>query len=110
MSLRGPDDDHAAAHRKMNVTSPRHCRRPGVARRQQPLTAGERRDLRAERADVLGLVADNDVAVAHANGADATDDLTIDAAIMSLNHLFYVQNWSAWMWISYPEVTPNPAP
>ncbi len=45
--------------------------------------------------DVLGLVADNDVAVVHANGADVTDDLTIDAAIMSLNHSFYVQNWGS---------------
>jgi hypothetical protein len=44
--------------------------------------------------DVLGLVADNDVAVAHASGANIADDLTIDAAIMSLNHSFYVQNWS----------------
>jgi hypothetical protein len=44
--------------------------------------------------DVLGLVADNDVAVIHASGADVTNDLTIDAAIMSLNHSFYVQNWS----------------
>ncbi|HUI47967.1 MAG TPA: pilus assembly PilX N-terminal domain-containing protein [Acidimicrobiia bacterium] len=44
--------------------------------------------------DVLGLVADNDVAVVHAANADVTDDLTIDAAIMSLNHSFYVQNWS----------------
>jgi Tfp pilus assembly protein PilX len=43
--------------------------------------------------DVLGLVADNDVAVVHADGADVTDDLTIDAAIMSLRHSFYVQNW-----------------
>jgi hypothetical protein len=43
--------------------------------------------------DVLGLVANNDVAVQHASGADVTDDLTIDAAIMSLNHSFYVQNW-----------------
>lgn len=44
--------------------------------------------------DVLGLVADNDVAVLHANNADVTDDLRIDAAIMSLNHSFYVQNWA----------------
>ena len=43
--------------------------------------------------DVLGLIADNDVAVVHASGADVTDDLTIDAAIMSLNHSFYVQFW-----------------
>jgi hypothetical protein len=43
--------------------------------------------------DVLGLIADNDVAVVHATGADVTDDLTIDAAIMSLNHSFYVQFW-----------------
>ncbi len=45
--------------------------------------------------DVLGLVADNDVAVVHANGANVTDDLEIDAAIMSLNHSFYVQNWAS---------------
>jgi Tfp pilus assembly protein PilX len=45
--------------------------------------------------DVLGLVADNDVAVVHASGADVQDDLRIDAAIMSLNHSFYVQNWSS---------------
>jgi hypothetical protein len=45
--------------------------------------------------DVLGLVADNDVAVVHASGADVTDDLRIDAAIMSLNHSFYVQNWAS---------------
>ncbi len=44
--------------------------------------------------DVLGLVADNDVAVVHAANATVQDDLTIDAAIMSLNHSFYVQNWS----------------
>ena len=43
--------------------------------------------------DVLGLVADNDVAVVHPSGANVTDDLTIDAAIMSLRHSFYVQNW-----------------
>ena len=45
--------------------------------------------------DVLGLVADNDVAVVHAANADVQDDLTIDAAIMSLSHSFYVQNWSS---------------
>ncbi len=44
--------------------------------------------------DVLGLVADNDVAVVHAANATVWDDLTIDAAIMSLNHSFYVQNWA----------------
>jgi Tfp pilus assembly protein PilX len=44
--------------------------------------------------DVLGLVADNDVAVVHPSGADVNDDLTIDAAIMSLRHSFYVQNWN----------------
>jgi len=44
--------------------------------------------------DVLGLVADNDVAVVHAANATVQDDLTIDAAIMSLNHSFYVQNWA----------------
>jgi len=45
--------------------------------------------------DVLGLVADNDVAVVHAANTDVQDDLTIDAAIMSLNHSFYVQNWAS---------------
>jgi len=45
--------------------------------------------------DVLGLVADNDIAVVHASGATVADDLTIDAAIMSLNHSFYVQNWGS---------------
>jgi Tfp pilus assembly protein PilX len=45
--------------------------------------------------DVLGLVADNDVAVVHPSGTDVTNDLTIDAAIMSLNHSFYVQNWAS---------------
>jgi Tfp pilus assembly protein PilX len=44
--------------------------------------------------DVLGLVADNDVDVLHAANADVTDDINIDAAIMSLNHSFYVQNWT----------------
>jgi Tfp pilus assembly protein PilX len=45
--------------------------------------------------DVLGLVADNDVAVQHSSGSNVTDDITIDAAIMSLNHSFYVQNWAS---------------
>ncbi len=45
--------------------------------------------------DVLGLVAYNDVAVVHSSGADVKDDLTIDAAIMSLRHSFYVQNWAS---------------
>jgi hypothetical protein len=45
--------------------------------------------------DVLGLVANNDVAVVHAANATVQDDLTIDAAIMSLNHSFYVQNWAS---------------
>lgn len=50
--------------------------------------------------DVLGLVADNDVAVYHpltgggANAAGSLTDPIIDAAILSLNHSFYVQNWS----------------
>ena len=49
---------------------------------------------------MLGLVADNDVAVYHpVNGSGATQagsltDPTIDAAILSLNHSFYVQNWA----------------
>ena len=41
-------------------------------------------------------VADNDVA-GHGrtpNTPPCRDDLTIDAAIMSLNHSFYVQNWT----------------
>ena len=50
--------------------------------------------------DVLGLVADNDVAVFHpvnssgVNQAGSLTNPTIDAAILSLNHSFYVQNWS----------------
>ncbi len=49
--------------------------------------------------DVLGLIADNDIAVSHpvtGGGANASGSLTdprIDAAILSLNHSFYVQNW-----------------
>jgi hypothetical protein len=35
------------------------------------------------------------VAVVHPSGTDVTNDLTIDAAIMSLNHSFYVQNWAS---------------
>jgi hypothetical protein len=45
--------------------------------------------------DVLGLVADNDVAVVHSATADVTSNLTIDAAIMSLKHSFYVQSWGS---------------
>ncbi len=50
--------------------------------------------------DVLGLVADNNVAVYHpvdSNGNNATGtmtNVTVDAAILSLNHSFYVQNWN----------------
>lgn len=49
--------------------------------------------------DVLGLIADNGIYVNHpvtSGGANATGSLTnprIDAAILSLNHAFYVQNW-----------------
>ena len=42
---------------------------------------------------MLGLVANNDVAVVHSASANVTSDLTIDAAMMSLKHSFYVQNW-----------------
>ena len=45
--------------------------------------------------DVLGLVADNDVDIQHSSNANVTDDINIDAAIMSLNHSFYVQNWDS---------------
>src|SRR5581483_4992263 len=49
--------------------------------------------------DVLGLIANNDVAVYHpvSNGNNGSGSITnprIDAAILSLNHSFYVQNWS----------------
>ena len=44
--------------------------------------------------EVLGLVADNDVAVLHASGANVTQNRTIDSAILSLNHSFYVQNYN----------------
>jgi Tfp pilus assembly protein PilX len=48
--------------------------------------------------DVLGLIANNDVSIYHpvSNGSNAsgsTTNLRIDAAILSLNHSFYVQNW-----------------
>jgi hypothetical protein len=49
--------------------------------------------------DVLGLAANNNVVVNHpvSGGANAAGSLTnprIDAAILSLNHSFYVQNWA----------------
>jgi hypothetical protein len=49
--------------------------------------------------DVLGLAANNNVAVYHpvSNGSNATGSITdprVDAAILALNHSFYVQNWS----------------
>ncbi|MGO9877146.1 MAG: hypothetical protein ACLPVY_25490 [Acidimicrobiia bacterium] len=50
--------------------------------------------------DVLGLIADNDVEVYHpvdSNGNNVAGSLTnptIDAAILALNHSFYVQNWA----------------
>jgi hypothetical protein len=50
--------------------------------------------------DVLGLVADNDIYVRHpvtSGGANAAGSLTnprIDAAMLSLNHSIYVQNWN----------------
>ncbi len=43
--------------------------------------------------DVLGLIATNDIAVVHSGSADVSSNLTIDAAMMSLRHSFYVQNW-----------------
>ena len=49
---------------------------------------------------MLGLVADNDVAVYHpvnssgVNQAGSLTDPTIDAAILALDHSFFVQNWT----------------
>jgi Tfp pilus assembly protein PilX len=48
--------------------------------------------------DVLGLIANNDVAVYHPvsngnNAAGSVTDMRIDAAILSLQHSFFVQNW-----------------
>ena len=51
--------------------------------------------------DVLGLVADNDIAVYHPvdgngnNQAGSLSNPTIDAAMLALNHSFYVQNWAS---------------
>jgi hypothetical protein len=50
--------------------------------------------------DVLGLIATNDVALYHpvtsggSNGSGSVTNPRIDAAILSLNHSFYVQNWN----------------
>jgi hypothetical protein len=50
--------------------------------------------------DVLGLIANNNVAVYHpvnSSGVNQTGSLTnptIDAAILALDHSFFVQNWS----------------
>ncbi len=50
--------------------------------------------------DVLGLIANNDVEVYHpvnGSGVNQTGSLTnptIDAAILALDHSFYVQNWT----------------
>ncbi|MDP9074197.1 MAG: hypothetical protein M3N98_08490 [Actinomycetota bacterium] len=50
--------------------------------------------------DVLGLVATNNVAINHpvdGNGNNASGSVTsptVDAAILSLKHSFYVQNWA----------------
>jgi hypothetical protein len=49
--------------------------------------------------DVLGLVATNNVALNHpvngfTNGIGSLTNPTIDAAILCLNHSFYVQNWN----------------
>jgi Tfp pilus assembly protein PilX len=50
--------------------------------------------------DVLGLIADNDIAVYHPvssggnNLAGSITNLRIDAAMLALNHSFYVQNWN----------------
>ncbi len=49
--------------------------------------------------DVLGLIANNDVAIYHpvsggANGAGSLSNPTIDAAILALSHSFFVQNWN----------------
>jgi hypothetical protein len=51
--------------------------------------------------DVLGLVANNNVAIYHpvsgspsVNAAGSLTDPTVDAAILALSHSFYVQNWT----------------
>ena len=50
--------------------------------------------------DVLGLIADNDVAIYHpvnssgVNQAGSLTDPTVDAAILALDHSFFVQNWT----------------
>jgi hypothetical protein len=49
--------------------------------------------------DVLGLIANNNVAVYHPvsgsnNGAGSLSSPTVDAAILALNHSFFVQNWA----------------
>jgi Tfp pilus assembly protein PilX len=44
--------------------------------------------------DVLGLIANNNVSVYHPVGAGDLTSPTIEAAILSLNHSFYVQNWN----------------
>ena len=50
--------------------------------------------------DVLGLVANNNVAIYHPvsgsgnNSAGSLSDPTVDAAILALGHSFFVQNWT----------------
>ena len=50
--------------------------------------------------DVLGLIANNNVALYHpvnssgVNQAGSLTDPTVDAAILALNHSFFVQNWT----------------
>ncbi len=51
--------------------------------------------------DVLGLIADNDVDIYHpvnkaagTNSAGSITNPVVDAAILALNHSFYVQNWN----------------
>ena len=50
--------------------------------------------------DVLGLIANNDVIIYHpvngsgVNQAGSLSNPTVDAAILALDHSFYVQNWS----------------
>ena len=50
--------------------------------------------------DVLGLIANNNVAIYHpvngsgVNQAGSLTDPTVDAAILALNHSFFVQNWT----------------
>ena len=44
--------------------------------------------------DVLGLIANNYVMVAH-NSTHTTSPMRVDAAILALNHSFYVERWNS---------------